>query len=99
MKAIDVVVASLDPKDDPKKPPRQSVSEQQVPAKISPIHGLKVWDGLLRQVIQTLFNRERDLHIISFSRYFGKRSIKAANGKAESIAPMAKTVEPTKYNC
>jgi hypothetical protein len=46
LRAIDVVAAALNPNDDPDRPPRQSVSEQQVRAHIIPIHGLNVWDGL-----------------------------------------------------
>ncbi len=48
LKAIDVVAAAFDPNDDPKRPPKQSVSEQQVSANIAPFHGLDVWNGLLR---------------------------------------------------
>jgi len=38
----------LDPNDDPNRPPRQSASEQQVRANIFPVHGLELWDSLLR---------------------------------------------------
>ncbi|KAF9534722.1 hypothetical protein CPB83DRAFT_211167 [Crepidotus variabilis] len=47
LKAMEAVTAALDPKDDPNKAPRQSVSEQQVRG-INPLHGLSMWDGLLR---------------------------------------------------
>ncbi|KAJ3518062.1 hypothetical protein NLJ89_g103 [Agrocybe chaxingu] len=48
LKAMDAVQAAFDPHDDPSKPPRQSVSEEQVRAQIIPVHGLKMWDGILR---------------------------------------------------
>lgn len=40
--------AAFDPHDDPNKPPPQSVSEQQVTAHFIPVHGLRMWDNLLR---------------------------------------------------
>ncbi|TFK43713.1 lipase/esterase [Crucibulum laeve] len=48
LKVIDAIRAAFDPKDDPNKPPQQSVSEQQVHAHIIPIHGLRMWDGILK---------------------------------------------------
>lgn len=47
LKAVDAVRAAFDPNDDPKRPPRQSASEQQVHTHIIPIHGLKIWDLLV----------------------------------------------------
>ncbi|CAA7260033.1 unnamed protein product [Cyclocybe aegerita] len=48
LKVMDAVQAAFNPHDDPSKPPRQSVSEEQVRAQIIPVHGLKMWDGILR---------------------------------------------------
>lgn len=43
------VRAAFDPEDDPINSPKQSVSEQQVRKHLVPIHGMNVWDTLLRQ--------------------------------------------------
>jgi hypothetical protein len=51
LKATDVIRAAFDPHDDPNRPPRQSVSEQQVKTYIIPVHGLKIWDVLVGQVL------------------------------------------------
>lgn len=48
MRMSDVVRAVFDPKDDPNKPTRQSVSEQQVRTHVVPVHGLRMWDGIIR---------------------------------------------------
>jgi hypothetical protein len=71
MGIIGVVAATLDPKDDPNRPPQQSVSEQQVQANIIPVHGLRVWDGLLRQVIHS-FIWENNIYF-TFSGISGNR--------------------------
>ncbi|KAE9410143.1 alpha/beta-hydrolase [Gymnopus androsaceus JB14] len=48
LKAIDAVKAAFDPHDDPMRPPKQSVSEQQVRSQIIPgMHGLRLWDAIL----------------------------------------------------
>ncbi|KAL5530703.1 hypothetical protein ACEPAF_6961 [Sanghuangporus sanghuang] len=46
-KAKDVVKAALDPEDDPSRPPRQSVSEQQYSAEVGPMHGLSLWASIM----------------------------------------------------
>jgi len=46
-KAKDIVKAAFDPADDPKAPPKQSVSEQQHGAELGPAHGLKIWAYLM----------------------------------------------------
>ncbi|KAF8076580.1 alpha/beta-hydrolase [Lyophyllum atratum] len=48
MRMSDAVRAAFDPNDDPNKPPRQSVSEQQVRTHVIPVHGLRMWDGIVR---------------------------------------------------
>ncbi|KAJ3576185.1 hypothetical protein NP233_g603 [Leucocoprinus birnbaumii] len=48
MKHADALRASLDPHDDPNRPPRQSASEQQQKVSILPVHGLRLWDKILR---------------------------------------------------
>ncbi|GLB33981.1 putative steryl acetyl hydrolase [Lyophyllum shimeji] len=48
MRTSDAIRAALDPNDDPYKPPRQSVSEQQVRTHVVPVHGLRMWDGIVR---------------------------------------------------
>ena len=42
--------AAFDPEDDPINAPKQSVSEQQQKSHIIPIHGLKMWDVIVRFV-------------------------------------------------
>lgn len=39
--------AAFDPQDNPIHPPKQSASEQQVRNKMLPIHGLRMWDGII----------------------------------------------------
>ncbi|KAA1466694.1 alpha/beta-hydrolase [Dentipellis sp. KUC8613] len=41
------VRAAFDPNDTPIQAPRQSVSEQQVPAAVVPLHGLSIWNSLV----------------------------------------------------
>ncbi|KAJ4478319.1 hypothetical protein J3R30DRAFT_3480447 [Lentinula aciculospora] len=49
LKPFDAVKAAFDPHDDPMRPPKQSVSEQQVQTHIIPgMHGLRIWDAILR---------------------------------------------------
>ncbi|KAI0065802.1 alpha/beta-hydrolase [Artomyces pyxidatus] len=55
MKAMQTLRATLDPNDNPVKPPKQSVSEEQTRAHIIPMHGLAIWDSLL-----SLFMRKGD---------------------------------------
>ena len=50
LKTSDAVAAAFDPNDDPIHPPPQSASEQQVKAQLVSLHGLRMWDQLLRQV-------------------------------------------------
>ncbi|KAF9028446.1 alpha/beta-hydrolase [Hymenopellis radicata] len=47
LKTSDVIRAAFDSDDDPVRPPRQSVSEQQVRTHIIPMHGLRIWDVLI----------------------------------------------------
>lgn len=42
--------AALDPHDVALKPPPQSVAEQQVHARLIPMHGLKMWQALVECV-------------------------------------------------
>ncbi|THH16438.1 hypothetical protein EW146_g4194 [Bondarzewia mesenterica] len=53
MKRMQTVRATLNPNDHPVKPPRQSVSEQQVSTHIVPMHGLSIWNSIV-----TLFMRK-----------------------------------------
>ena len=46
-KTTEVIKATLNPSDHPDKPPSQSVSEQQVRARIIPMHGLRIWDAIV----------------------------------------------------
>jgi hypothetical protein len=49
MKTSDIIRATFDPNDDQNQHPQQSVSEQQVRKQIFPgLHGLRMWDSLLR---------------------------------------------------
>ncbi|KAJ7498735.1 Alpha/Beta hydrolase protein [Mycena latifolia] len=49
LKLADAVRAAFDPKDDPNKPPKQSVSEAQVRNSFIPdaLHGLRIWDVIV----------------------------------------------------
>ncbi|RDX53666.1 alpha/beta-hydrolase [Lentinus brumalis] len=47
IKTSDAVRAVFDHHDHPLKPPRQSVSEQQVHTQVIPIHGLRMWQSLV----------------------------------------------------
>ncbi|KAG6915654.1 hypothetical protein DXG01_010524 [Tephrocybe rancida] len=67
LRVSDAIRAALDPYDDPNKPPQQSVSEQQVHARLIPIHGLRLWDNIIRQVLA-----------LDASLYFGKETSKKA---------------------
>ncbi|KAH9482748.1 AB hydrolase superfamily protein C4A8.06c [Psilocybe cubensis] len=48
VRARDAIQAAFDPDDDPNKPPPQSVSEEQIRARCIPVHGLRMWDNILR---------------------------------------------------
>lgn len=48
LKISDAIKAAFDPNDDPVKAPRQSVSEEQTKVQMPLMHGLRIWDGLLR---------------------------------------------------
>ena len=41
------IKATLNPSDHPSNPPAQSASEEQVQAKIIPMHGLRIWDAIV----------------------------------------------------
>ncbi|KAK0206338.1 hypothetical protein DFS33DRAFT_1372681 [Desarmillaria ectypa] len=47
LSARDIIRAAFTPHDDPTRPPRQSVSEQQVHTHVIPLHGLRLWDALV----------------------------------------------------
>ena len=44
---MEVIKATLNPSDHGDDPPSQSVSEQQVRARIIPMHGLRIWDAIV----------------------------------------------------
>ncbi|KAF8165523.1 lipase/esterase [Crassisporium funariophilum] len=48
LKKRDAIRAAFNPNDDPNKPPKQSVSEQQVKNQILHMHGLNMWDSILK---------------------------------------------------
>ena len=48
--AADVVKAAFDTEDNLARAPFQSVSEEQKPANIIPMHGLRMWQGILKYV-------------------------------------------------
>lgn len=48
--AMDVVKAAFDTEDNLAKAPFQSVSEEQKPASVIPVHGLRMWQGILKYV-------------------------------------------------
>lgn len=47
LKHSDAIRAAFDPHDDPNRPPKQSVSEQQVYPTMLPWHGVRIWDQLV----------------------------------------------------
>lgn len=47
VKTVDVVLAAFDPNDAPFRPPRQSVSEQQVRTGMRCIHGMQMWHSIM----------------------------------------------------
>lgn len=49
-KTADAMRAAFDPDDSPTKPSKQSVSEQQTPANMLPMHGLNMWQSILTYV-------------------------------------------------
>jgi len=49
---MEVIKATFDPSDHPVNPPTQSVSEQQVKANIIPMHGLRIWDAIVRRMMR-----------------------------------------------
>ncbi len=78
MKRSDVIRAAFDPDDDPVRPPRQSVSEQQVRTHIIPMHGLRIWDVLVGYGYGT---PSPGKYLTLGDRYFMRESTKkAANG-------------------
>lgn len=42
--------AAFDAEDNVDKPPQQSVSEAQQPVSMLPMHGMKIWQGILKYV-------------------------------------------------
>jgi len=56
-KVRDAIKAAFDPNDDPKGPPRQSVSEQQASAEIMPMHGLRLWTYLMTYFVRKSSNK------------------------------------------
>ncbi|KAJ8086857.1 hypothetical protein PM082_005682 [Marasmius tenuissimus] len=60
LKATEAVKAAFDPHDDPIGPPKQSVSEQQVKNNILPMHGLKMWDAILRYFMRETSRKAAD---------------------------------------
>jgi hypothetical protein len=48
----EAIQAAFDEDDNPVKPPKQSVSEQQTDNQILPMHGLRMWQGLLKWVVK-----------------------------------------------
>ncbi|KAK1231819.1 hypothetical protein PQX77_005033 [Marasmius sp. AFHP31] len=60
LKASEAVKAAFDPHDDPIGPPKQSVSEQQVKNNILPMHGLKMWDAILRYFMRETSRKAAD---------------------------------------
>ncbi|TFK55444.1 alpha/beta-hydrolase [Heliocybe sulcata] len=59
MRISQAIRASFDPNDHPTRPPRQSVSEQQV-THHSPIHGMSIWTGLLTLFMRKSSQKARD---------------------------------------
>lgn len=47
-KKIDTVRAAFDVNDNPNRPSKQYAAEEQVRATAGPMHGLRIWDDLVR---------------------------------------------------
>jgi hypothetical protein len=78
LKPSDTLRAAFDPHDDPARPPKQSVSEQQVHTHIIPMHGLKIWDALVGYVCYALFTGR--FLVLKLRRYFMRETTKRASG-------------------
>lgn len=48
VKRADIIRAVFNPSDNPFRPPRQSVSEQQVHTGLRGVHGLRLWQSIVR---------------------------------------------------
>ncbi|THV08365.1 alpha/beta-hydrolase [Dendrothele bispora CBS 962.96] len=69
LKPSDAVRAAFDPHDDPTRPPKQSVSEQQRKANIIPMHGLRIWN-----VLVSYFMKEKAKQAAAYVRGVGERA-------------------------
>lgn len=95
LKAIDAVKAAFDPHDDPMRPPKQSVSEQQVRSQIIPgMHGLRLWDAILGYVRFYLSNFKKSY--INSARYFMEENSKRAAGYLKDRSDRAGALEERK---
>lgn len=87
-KAIDNIKAALDPNDDPFHPPVQSASEQQRKTDLMPIHGLRMWSGLMGLVYDASFL------MLSHARYIGRYFARLSSKKvSESTTKAAKAMQ------
>ncbi|KAK0468142.1 uncharacterized protein EV420DRAFT_1503082 [Desarmillaria tabescens] len=64
LSARDTIRATFTPYDGPTRPPRQSVSEQQVHTHVIPVHGLRLWD-----VLVGYFMRESSKKVIDGTKH------------------------------
>lgn len=96
LKAIDAVRAAFDPNDNPNKPPKQSVAEEQVKTNVIPIHGLRIWDNLVRYNNLSMFSSQFCQPSFFLSRYFGRKtSAKAFDGISAAAEKMGLKDEKT----
>lgn len=49
--AADIIRAAFDTEDNVDKAPYQSVAEEQKPPNILPLHGMRIWQGILKYVL------------------------------------------------
>ncbi|TRM68106.1 hypothetical protein BD626DRAFT_480802 [Schizophyllum amplum] len=89
MKTMHVIRAAFDPHDDPLRPPRQSVSEQQTRSHIVPgMHGLRIWDTLLSYFMRKSRKKALDGHRTASA------ALKHTKGKISDSTPSALPTPP-----
>ncbi|KAG1892278.1 alpha beta-hydrolase [Suillus subluteus] len=84
MKTVDVVLAAFDPNDAPFRPPRQSVSEQQVRTSMRYIHGMRMWHSIV-----TYFGRKVAVKAAEDTRRVGDALMETGDKAASTVKPAA----------
>ncbi|KIY74201.1 alpha/beta-hydrolase [Cylindrobasidium torrendii FP15055 ss-10] len=82
LKHSDAIRAAFDPHDDPNRPPKQSVSEQQVYPTMLPWHGVRMWDQLVGY-----FMRESTRKAADKAASSGKQISSTIKGIVDTASP------------